>query len=110
MNMTQDKRQGKGKEEIRDAGKLRGAMSLFRVQMERYSEEKKILLISGAKAILHYSTAFLELDIGGEYLIVRGSSILCRTFVSGNIEIIGKIDEIDVSGVYRFPKEETVCS
>ena len=108
--MTQDKRQGNEKEEKRSAGKLKGALSLFRVQIERYSEEKKILLISGAKSILHYSTDFLELDIGGEYLIIRGCAILCRTFVSGNIEIIGRIDEIAISKIYQFPKEETICS
>ncbi len=94
----------------RDTGKLRQMLSAFRVQIERYSEAKKILLISGAKAILYYSTSFLELDIGGEYLVIRGRSLLCRTFVSGNIEVIGKIDEIGVSASYRFPEEETVCS
>lgn len=108
--MTHERRQAAKNTEKRDTGRIKGAMSLFRVQIERYSDEKKILLISGARSILYYSTSFLELDIGDEYLVIRGSSILCRTFVSGNIEVIGKIDEMIVSRTYVFSKEENVCS
>ena len=104
--MTNEKRQATPSLEDRNTGKWKQLFSTFRVQIERYSDDKKILLISAAKAILYYSTSFLELDIGGEYLVIRGKSLLCRTFVNGNIEVLGRIEDITISKVYCFPEGE----
>ena len=98
--MTDEKRQGSG------AASLTGELfSRFGIRMERYGEDKKLLLVSGAKAVLSYLPDFLELDMGQEFLIIRGSSLLARTFLSGNIEIVGRISEIAISECYLRPEE-----
>ena len=83
--------------------------SSFGIKMEKYGEGKKLLLISGAKSVLHYSPTFLELDIGSEFLILEGSSILCRTFLSGAVEVIGRIDSLRLSDRYVKAEETVPC-
>ncbi len=103
--MTREKRQASILHTL--SGEL---LSGFGIRIERYGEKKKLILISGAKSVLYYSPTYLELDMGGEFLILRGSSLLCRTFLSGAIEVIGVIGELSVSDVYRRPEENASCS
>ncbi len=97
--MTEEKRQAS-----RGASLTKELFSGLGIRIERYEGERKLLLISGAKAILAYLPEFLELDMGKEFLIVRGSSLLARTFLSGSIEIVGKIAEIAFSERYIAPE------
>ena len=108
--MTQNTEQAQPASLNENVGRMRQMFSAFRIQIERYSDSKKLLLISGAKAILHYSTSFLELDMGQEYLIIKGKSMLCRTFVAGNIEVIGIVDDITYARTYVFPEGEAECN
>ena len=103
--MTREKRQAS------ILGALSGEfISGFGIRIERYGEKKKLFLISGAKSVLYYSPSMLELDMGGEFLILRGSALLCRTFLSGAIEVIGNLSSISFSSVYLKPEEDSVCT
>lgn len=102
--MTREKRQASILHSI--GGEL---ISGFGIRVERYGENKKLFLISGAKSVLYYSPTFLELDMGAEFLILRGASLLCRTFLSGAIEVIGAVDSLSFSKMYVRAEEET-CS
>lgn len=77
-------------------GRLKRCFGEYRMEIERYSDRKKIFLVSGVKTVLTYTTEEVALDMGGERLTINGKSLLCRTYISGSVEIIGEVDGVSL--------------
>ena len=63
----------------------------FRFEMEQYNEKNKVLLLSGVRRIIRYTPTELIFDTGGEILTLTGENLLCRTYTSGALDVIGVI-------------------
>jgi hypothetical protein len=82
-------------------GHLKECFGHYHFEMERYSDRKKILLISGVQNIMSYTTEEVTLNMGGEFLSISGRGLLCRTYVNKTVEVIGEIGGI--SSDFRVP-------
>lgn len=69
----------------------------FHLEAEACGGGRMLLIVSGARRVLRYTTELLLLDLGETALKVEGRELLCRSFSSGVMEVKGA-----VSGVCFF--------
>jgi hypothetical protein len=66
----------------------------FHLEAEPCGNGRILLVISGAKRVVSYTTEALLLDLGKAEMKVLGEALLCRSFSSGVIEIRGEVEQI----------------